>query len=552
MHPGNRTVSAVAALALATAVPAFGDPPDDPGRLKVIYEPLVFTGDPAPGFSQNFSAFPYFSLVNDANYTVFLGAVSPHSQHSPDGIFIARHRNPTPGGVHTPDISLVAKVGQPAPGFADGVIIQSFDINYHRVNASGQAVFESTLAGPGILGTGDDNSNAYAGWFYDRATGSLTSVYQSQGAAPGIPGATLRTASRITLNDLGHVAFSGDLTGPGISHGNAHAFFYGAPGNIQPIARSGDPLPGHPNLSYGPIWGFDYPVLSSKGKIAFTARVQGPGLPMFSDGAVIVGEPGNLQVLALAGQPAPGTGTTYSNTAGHTQVDVNNNGEAVFAMLLSGAGRGLFAGSPGEVRLIARTETPAPGMPGRSFDFFYGADINDAGAVAFSADLDTGDQWFGGIYLSQPGRELELIAARSQRAPGTDQDVRFGWFFSDPVINKDGQVAFFASLEGQGSRGEGDYGIFATGHDGDLRLVARVGDSFDVAPGDTRTITALSYAGIFGGHVLSFNDESNLSFLMKFDDGSQGIYTARVLPEPAMLLLPALAALALGRRRRRS
>ena len=114
------------------------------------------------------------------------------------------------------------------------------------------------------------------------------------------------------------------------------------------------------------------------------------------------------------------------------------------------------------------------------------------------------------------------------------------------------QVAFFASLEGEGSRGEGDYGIFATGHDGDLRLVARVGDSFEVSPGDERTITALSYAGIFGAHVLSFNEESNLSFLIKFDDGSQGIFTARVLPEPAALLLPAFTALALGRRRRRA
>jgi hypothetical protein len=514
----------------------------------VVYDPLILSGDPAPGMSQNFVSFPYFSFVNDANYTIFLGAVSPHSPHSPDAIFLARHRNPNPGGGQPPELSLVARLNQPAPGMPDGTSIIGFDINYHRVNSLGQAVFHAYLAGPGILGTGDDNTNAHSGWIYSPDSG-LTRVYQWRDPAPGIPGAKLRTAGRITLNDLGHVAFSADLSTESEPFAG-NAFYYGRPGDLQPIARTGQAVPGRPDLTFTSLWGFDYPVLSSNGKIAFSARVAGPGLPPMADGAVLVGQPGDLQLLALSGQAAPGTNTTYRNTASHTPLDVNNNGQASFAMLLDDGGRGLFAGKPGDVRLVARTQTPAPGLPGRSFDFFYGADINDRGAVAFAADLDDGDERFTGIYLSKPNDDLHLIAARSQHAPGTDPDVRFGWFFSDPVINKDGQVAFFASLEGQGSRGEGDYGIFATGHSGELRLVARVGDPFEVAPGDSRTITALSYAGIFGSHVLSFNEESNLSFLIKFDDGSQGIFTARVLPEPAtLLLLPALAMLTLRRRR---
>jgi hypothetical protein len=119
------------------------------------------------------------------------------------------------------------------------------------------------------------------------------------------------------------------------------------------------------------------------------------------------------------------------------------------------------------------------------------------------------------------------------------------------VINKDGQVAFFGYLTGENSRGPNDYGIFATGHNGDLRLIARYGDEFEVAPGDIRTIVALSHAGVFGTHILSFNADSDLVFLAKFGDGSEGIFTATVLPEPSAiiaLLLSASGVLALRRR----
>jgi hypothetical protein len=535
--PQSRIAAVILLVAPAIALAA----PPDPGP-PVRYQPLVLSGEEAPGFAgRTFTAFPYHSVVNDASYTVFLGSTLPgiYGSHSPEGLFVNRA-----GGT-----SLVAKVGEPAPGMADGVTILSFDINYHRPNAVGQVVFESTLDGPGIDSTGDDNTNAFANWIFSPSTG-LTKIAQFRDPAAGVPGAIYRTFSRTTVNDLGHVAFSGDLVGAGVSFGNATAFWYGPPGDLQLLARQGDPIPGQPGVRYGPLSGFDYPVLSPGGKVAFSARVTGQGLSPAGDGAVVVGTPGNLQVAFLPGFDAPGTQTKFRDTSGFTTVDVNDTGEVSFAANFEDGTRGLYVGKPGSLQLIARTGEPAPGMPGQTMDFFFGADLNGRGEVAFNADVQPTDDHVPAVYLHKPGRPLELIAAGGLHAPGTEDGVVFGNWMSDPVLNRDGQVAFFASLTGPGSRGEEDYGIFATGHSGDLRLIGRVGDSFELAPGDTRTIAALSYAGIFGGHILTFNEDSDLSFLIKFTDGSQGLFTATVLPEPATLLGLALLSVGFLSRRR--
>jgi hypothetical protein len=528
----------LAAIAIITAAAILAPSPraDDPNdRPKVRYDPIVLTGQPAPGFDagQTYSAFPYHSYVGDSNHVVFLGSVNapyPHAQ--PNGIFINRDGQ----------TSLVAKAGQVATGLADGVHIQSFDINFHRANRAGQVVFESTLNGPGIASTGDDDTNAFANWFWSN--GQLTPIAQYRAPAPGIPGAIYRTFSRTTLNDLGHVAYSGDLVVGvgGVTEANNSAFWYGPPNAPQLLAREGDDLPGRPGYKFAELAGFDFPVLAPKGAIAFNAQVSGPNTDWLHNTAVLAGTPGNLSVVAMAGDPAPFTNSIIRTTETHTFVNVNNLAQATFTAILDDGTRVLYAGSAGNLRKLARTTEPAPGLsPANTFDFFYGADINDRGEVAFLADTIPTDEYHHAIYLAHQNDDLVLIAAKDQPAPGA-QYTKFDGWFSDPVINKDGQVAFFAGLTGPGARGGEfqDYGIFATGHDGDLRLIARFGDTFELSPGDVRTIEALSDWGRYGTHVINFNEDSNLSFMMRFTDGSEALVTATVLPEPTCLALATL------------
>ncbi len=192
-------------------------------RPKVIYTPIVLTGQDAPGpVGGSFQSFPYHSVINDANQIVFLGSTG--NPWEPHGLYLAGDE----------EVEHVAHIRQPAPGFPTGVEIQSFDINYHRANNKGQVVFESTLSGPGIDETGVDHSNAFANWFW--SDGELQLVAQFRTPAPGT-NVDFRTFGRTTVNDLGHVAFAGDLIGDGVSPGNDSAMWYGPPDDIRLLAR---------------------------------------------------------------------------------------------------------------------------------------------------------------------------------------------------------------------------------------------------------------------------------------------------------------------------
>ena len=523
-------VTFASALALAAALcgreQAFAqDPPDRP---KVIYSSIVLTGDPAPDAGGSFTAFPYHNVINDQSEIVFLGDTqSPAAE----GLFLAASTG----------VQQVAHAGQAAPGFDSGVEIQGFDPNYHRANNKGQVVFESTLAGPGIASTGDDDTNAFANWFW--SAGKLQPVAQFQAPAPGTT-ALFRTFGRTTINDLGHVAFSGDLTGAGVTPANDTAFWYGAPGAVTLLAREGSPGPG--GVTYGNMTGFDYPFLSANGHVAFMTDLPGNARALFG------GTADQLQLIAKTNDPVPGTTVQYGRIEGHgTPPRINNNGVVEFVSFLSDGSRGLLVGNEQAMKIVARTGQSAPELGDAKFDFFFDYGLNDAGQIAFRAEtrLPGAAEVGSAIYAGAPDA-FKLIAADGQQAPGVEDGVNF-WYFHDPVINRDGQVAFFATLTGPAARGPDDYGLFATGHAGDLRLIARFGDQFEVAPGDMRTIQAMSHAGVYGTHIVTFNEQSDLSMLIRFTDGSEGIFTARVLPEPGAATLALLAAAAVLLRHRR-
>jgi hypothetical protein len=517
-------------LGLVTLMAASSASASAQDRPKVIYTPIVLTGQGAPGpLGGSFRSFPYHSVINDADQIVFLGSMG--DPWEPQGLFLAGDD----------DVEHVAHRGQPAPGFPSGVEIQSFDINYHRANNKGQVVFESTLVGPGIDETGVDDSNAFANWFW--SDGELQFVAQFQTPAPGT-NARFRTFARTTVNDLGHVAFAGDLVGDGVSPGNDNAMWYGPPDDIRLLAREGSPGPG--GVRFGGMEGLDFPYLAANGQMAFTTGLVGGGKALFA------GTADDLQLVAKSGDTVPETDIQYNRIEGWgVPPRVNNKGDVVFVSTFSDGSRGILTGAPGKVELVARTGEPAPGLGDAKFDFFHDYGINDKEEIAFRAEtkIEGVEELGSAIYTGKPN-QLELIAADGQHAPGTEGDVFF-WYFHDPVINRDGQVAFFATLRGPDARGESDYGLFATGHEGDLRLIARYGDQFEVAPGDMRTIDALSHAGVHGTHIVTFNEDSDLAMLVRFTDGSEGIFTARVLPEPTSLVL-CLIALAVGARLRRT
>jgi len=123
-----------------------------------------------------------------------------------------------------------------------------------------------------------------------------------------------------------------------------------------------------------------------------------------------------LSAIALTGQPAPDAPGRILSSLGDAQI--NSSGDIAFSAGLYD-GRTLLDAillrSGDTLRKIVDTEAEAPGAPGQKFSSFGLVRLNDAGDIAFQADLgsppvETGGHFpASGIFLITGGRLREVV-----------------------------------------------------------------------------------------------------------------------------------------------
>jgi hypothetical protein len=233
----------------------------------------------------------------------------------------------------------------------------------------------------------------------------------------------------------------------------------------------------------------------------------------------------------------------------------------------------LWAGTAGHISLVAAGGAAAPGMTaGVNFSTDAFANylsnplpvnpfINAQGQIAFATYVDKpGPSNFHsgfGIWSGSPDH-LNLIAQLGQQAPGTPfSNATFVNFspngfggsptYPNLAMNGAGQIAFSAALS------DDTVGIYGTDRAGQLREVIRVGDTIQVAPGDFRTITALSFLGGSGnadGRPDGLSDNGQVAFWAAYsgNGGGFGMFVSNALAvtEPSSLMLVVLGAIAAG------
>jgi hypothetical protein len=320
---------------------------------------------------------------------------------------------PSPGYTQSmsPLVPLAAG-GMDAPGVTGGIFLAGFTNVFGPpvVNRFGEVAFYGTIAR-----AGDPDRTSSGIWVGRR--GSLRLAVLTGEQAPGLPaGVTFRSLSTLPgLDDRGCVSFAATLAGPGIDGDtNAETVWTECAGHLEMLARQGSAAPGlSPDVLLSAVGG---PQVGRGGTIAFAANLQGPGVDPGNDLALFVGIPGAFELLiregdALPGQPAD---MTFRNLS-YPFISLNSAGQAALLARLSGPGGesgpyALLLGRPGNVQVVARQGTGTPDG-GEFGEIGGGFSLNDAGQVAFSARVSTGGS---GLYVGRPG-----TLRRAYDAPGS-------------------------------------------------------------------------------------------------------------------------------------
>ena len=368
---------------------------------------------------------------------------------------------------------LIARTGDVAPGTGPDQFFSS--LSFPILYETGEIGFRAFLSGPGVT---VGNEGVWAG----GVTNPLALLY-AEGApahdlAPGVNYGG--TSPHIAVSRDEQVIYGTSLTGDGVTSSNNWAIWYGRPDNLQVLVRRGEQAPDFP-LDFTIGFLDSFPQLNNLGHVSFRAELSGPGVTSTNDGTVWFGKPESLSVLIRDGDEPPGTGSGTRFGTVNVPSLASDSQFLAFAGFISGGGTtgennlGMWSGTPDVQKLVVRRGDTPPGMgPGVSFD--------------------------------------------SLRRP---------------AVNNVGQLVFTTSLRGTAVDSTNNEALWVTTENGDLLLVARTGDAFDVDPDPLvdylRTIasfSAFSGGGVEVGFASPLNDAGQVPFRLTFDDGSEGIFIA--------------------------
>ncbi len=483
-----------------------------------------------------------------------------------------------------PAVRTVALSGQQAPGTLAGEYFQFF-LQSPAINNAGQTAFRANVG------------TRVGAW--SEGSGALAIVARVGDPVPALPtGITYSSVGYPFISDDGATVLRGGVTGPGIDFTNDFGIFSDRIGSLQFVAREGDQAPG---LAAGVIFSavIDDALVNSNGSTAFLASpggywtdATGTLALAYSGGVRSAAETGynnsgqltsigsagpcrdrcdiirlvdsgTLSSVAYQGQQAPGTDIGVRFGAFFSQT-LNSLGNVVFHAQVNSSGgydnHGIWLYERGELSLVVRAGDDAPGFPpGVRYVSLSAPELNRKGQILFKAILtgtgidSTNNQ---SLWIRDQHDQFQLLAREGEQAAGLSTGTLFSGFDSTAgrTINAPGQTAFFSTFNNPASGVQGA-GVWAQDSVGNLHPVVWTGGELEVAPGDVRTVSFVSFYGNGNneeGHRSGFNDRGQLAFYAQFTDGSSGIFVSHLVavPEPSGMMLILSSTFALFTRRR--
>lgn len=511
---------------------------------QIVIRPVTLSGEYAPGTGEDaiFSsgAGPIFGapMINNRGEIAFWARTLTISapQSTGYGIWMGQ-----PGS-----LSLVARTGDPAPGLPLGTAFLNIWDNYGirvQLNDQGEVAFFSELTGSAVGGT----IREYGIWTGSSENLGLVVRHGDPALQAGLDlefrlGSTsVLPPPFFVLNDrceiaaqLWHMASDGTFL-------NSNGVWSGSAIPLSQAGLTNTRAPGTPEGVYFDYFSAISLSVNSVGEVAFVGRLRGTGIDCCNSNnqGVWMGRPGQIELVARGSEQAEGvsSGVQYGLIREYDRIAINDSGEVAFRAELVGGpayDKGIWVGTPGNLRLLARSNSDAPGFPGGSFAAFESPSLSTNGLVAFGALVDTGGSMglVDSIYVGRPGH-LNLVVCEGMQVPDMQQGVVFSNIAPGVIpVNRHGQVVFEAWLQGPGISSNNAETLWVGSRHGSLSLIIQTGEALEIAPGDHRVFHELEVLDTLGGEdgrSRCLNDAGHLAFRVKTGPvGDGAILTAQV------------------------
>ncbi len=389
--------------------------------------------------------------------------------------------------------------------------------------------------------------------------------------ATSVPGSGSGNFNDFNVNhsviEAGQVAFRGDD-----DNGDEGIYLFDG-ATLSEVAFFGQTPPGLPGFFYT---SFDDPRIEVTGGVA-TVGFAGEIDSLTTGGDVSVSDNGTIATrhADTIATLSPTTGTTFDNVFAPGL----SGGAVVFKGNATSTGSdfttGIYTNATGPLTSVVDTDTPVPGLPTYSFADFDD-DVAFDGNIAIEAEITDGSDFDRILMLATTAGSLTVIADTVNTAspssgvlfddlaePGIDgSNVAFGGEDQNGLegiyTNLTGPLTTVADentlVPGQGTLTFHGFDLDKVSIDGSRILFeARFigGDEIGIYLWDNGTLLrVIDTTQLLDGKAiaeLNLGYDSALSgpalvFTAEFDDGSLGIYTAAIIPEPASLGLLAAGA----------
>lgn len=385
---------------------------------------------------------------------------------------------------------LVAAAGEIAPSFTSSE--QRFrHFSKLAVNDAGEVAFAAVLHN-GLVSTS-------SGIWAKRSGTDLRLIVGHTQPHTGIPGVGLGGYGTLDypllIGEDGSIVFTAELFGDGITFENRDSIWvHREEDGLVLVAQNNTHAPEYPGtVVFNRI---EEPSIRPNGFVTFWSELDGTGVNRRTRRVVweqsVAHDPVATEFrggVQAADAPAGQNYFEFESTP-----SINSSGHNAFTTTLTGAGvtagndAGVWVENDSGTRLVARKGNLAPGAPaGVVFDSFDSSiAFNDNSEAAFLATLTgpgVNDSNDSGIWVVRAGNEPELVALEGERAVGTPDNTYFGPL-SPPQINNAGVVVVESYFERPNVNPPTGHGLWATGWDGQLRLVAATGQQFTADVGD--------------------------------------------------------------------